>query len=946
MEFLEQLTFEQREVAELFGKGQAVVAGAGSGKTSTLVAKCKLFLILYPKSRFCAVSFTEKSAQDLKLKLSKNIEDLSSHTVTTIHGLCTKIIHDFTHESGLKGDEEVLNEFEASELWQNAFDTLWESDVPGDVRDSFFVLMDRESITGIKSLIARVRECAHFGALESLKKTGVDLESKSLVSVSEFVISQYEALKRKKGFIDFNDLEKHALIALRNSHIQKHYRQYFDLVLVDEFQDTNALQGELISLFVRPQYTNLCVVGDPKQSIYRFRDADYSIFQDFQKACEKNHTLTINFRSRPSLIQFVNRVCDPLFNETGLDFLALHPHRQEGTDEGVFYSPLEKPEELVSFFKNKIKAGEDLSSYVILLRKMRGNEDWFKVLTQNGIPLSIGSGGFFWEDPKVKELVSFLKWWNEPLHQFSGAVFLKSPLMGFTENDFNKWLQSGKTLWDGFFESSHPLVKTLASYKGKSCRPGELLLSFLSSECSAQVENEYGLVFMRLWHKLETFSSDDKNFSQIVHILSSFVNDKKREVELPAPASSGQLRVLTVHGSKGLEFENVVLLDFWNQKERAKPAPLIYWDRNKGAYFSKRDESGERLKSDNEKFWKELEHSKELNETKRVFYVALTRAKERLFLFFPKDEPICLKPKDEPLKLDFWRAWVESSGLSHIKKIDQKQFAEPDLVYFKTVSTLETNHYNLGEQFIPKTYNHRPRMSVSEWAIYQKCELSYFWSILSPPEYIIQDENHNSMEDLGTLVHKCLENGDLSGLEEIKDTDFKIPLIIKNLESWISTSLLMRAKREGVERKILSEFSFEVNLHGQIFVGTMDRVIVDRNLGTNHCDVTLVDFKVTQKEKSESELLENYTPQMALYVNALRKLFKDDVGTFSIKVKIIAISSHSIREIDVNEAHLDINADQVLGIQSIVAGKKPDPKPSTFCFVCPWNKICPVKKLP
>ena len=185
------------------------------------------------------------------------------------------------------------------------------------------------------------------------------------------------------------------------------FHRRFDLVLVDEFQDTNPLQARVIERFCRPGYTNLCIVGDPKQSIYRFRDADVSVFEDFCRRLPERHSLTWNFRSRPGIIEYANALCAPAFEafghaptsalvpeargraslRRGRAARAHRPGRARGLDPGV-----------------RVRRGVPLEDMALLLRRIRGNEKWLKALTSAGIPIAVGSGGLFWEDPRVREL--------------------------------------------------------------------------------------------------------------------------------------------------------------------------------------------------------------------------------------------------------------------------------------------------------------------------------------------------------------------------------------------------------------------------------------------------------------------------------------------------------------------------------------------------------------
>src|SRR5207245_408548 len=137
----------------------------------------------------------------------------------------------------------------------------------------------------------------------------------------------------------------------------------------------------------------------------------------------------------------------------------------------------------------------------------------------------------------------------------------------------------------------------------------------------------------------------------------------RRERDVPPPLNQGQLPILTLHGSKGLEFPHVILVDL-GKKPKASDMPLLFWDREKGIRLGGRTEDGDRDSDDpTESRWREDERRKELAESKRLFYVALTRARERLVLVCPKLEEkdqAKIKPESAYTE-DHWRAWIECS---------------------------------------------------------------------------------------------------------------------------------------------------------------------------------------------------------------------------------------------------------------------------------------------
>ena len=733
----EKLSPEQRRVVETWGRGMAVLAGAGSGKTTTLVVKCVELLKSRPEAKLCAVSFTERSAGDLREKLSAQVP-LPGHWVMTIHGLCGSIIREFPRQAGYHGDERMLSQPEAEAMWERAIEALWFEDIPAEIQEQAEILLERESRSGFIDLLRRVRELALQGALASLESQELDPHSLALARVGRFVLERYERLKRRRGALDFSDLENGADRALEHEEVRQYYQNRFDLVMVDEFQDTNPLQASIVFRFVRPDLSNLCVVGDPKQSIYRFRDADVSVFEDCCARLPERLSLTWNFRSRPGVIDFSNQICAPAFEASQMQYEALVPKREllEGL-QSVEILEEATPARLASWIHSELARGVKLNEMALLLRKIRGKEEWLRGLSSAGISVAVGSGGLFWEDPRVREMTAFLKWWDNPGNALAGAVFLRAPWVGVSDRDIDAWVKQDPTLWAPFFASSYPLARRLRAWAEvhASVRPGQLLMELLIDEAA---EQELGAPLLGLWHRAEELSSRGMDFHRVAQELSTAMEEKRRERDVPPPKGvegsdvaganaagapggtasngagaggagssnvAGQLVVLTVHASKGLEFPHVLILDLPEKADRARPMPALFWDRKRGAFLARRQMDGSRDK-DAEGEWSEEEKRQELAESKRLFYVAVTRARERLVLIYPEPKkgrpteeiPVAdlgaaaatahftapsaemksatkaprakaVKEPVDPRKQDFWRGWIESAapGLPRIE---------------------------------------------------------------------------------------------------------------------------------------------------------------------------------------------------------------------------------------------------------------------------------------
>ncbi len=961
---------QQLEIISSFGVGQAVIAGAGCGKTTTLVAKCIALLKERPKARFCAVSFTEKSVRDLKESLKKGFqkEGFDSlylqemgrhHWIKTIHGLCLSIIQEFPLESGLLGGERIILQDEADRLWERSLYLLWTRNENKEISLAVDRLLHRYSRGMLESNFKQLRSLISFGVSSFMEKAIIDREEmKDLWLVFQSVFDRFQQWKMKAGALDFNDLERFARVALEHESVQKHYHERFDLVLVDEFQDTNPIQGEILEKLVKPGYLNLCIVGDPKQSIYRFRDADVSVFQDLTLKLGKKHLLDTNYRSVPEIIHFVNQVCAPVFENAQLDYEPLQAGRDSNPliSDRVIKLQIEDERSLAQYLKEQQNSGIDLSEYVILVRSVRKDKTqrYLNALDTMQIPYLLGSGGRFYADPRVRELVAFLKGWCSPNHTLSQATALRSPWIKVSDPELLEWKDD---FYGSFFQkSTHPIAIALKdSYLSRiPLRPGEVLEKIWDS---LEVGSEMELPIASLWQKVEEFSSRGSRFEEVVQELVKAIDGDKIEKEIPTPAEKGMLRIMTIHASKGLQFPRVILLDFEGEYRMPTGSNDLIWNRKKGIHLYVRDEAGVRDPDNVEnQNWAEMEKRAAVAESKRLFYVAITRAQEQLILGWKKDVKVS-KTKIPSLAADDWRTWVDHSvGLSLpvlevLISVDQN--AVMSLIENNVVSEPIQN-----SKLILDSKSYRPRHSASEWMILNQCKLRYQRKFFSPEweeekqvftDPSLNEEAPTDVEKLGEKVaekglrvHKHLENEDWDQLIE----EFATPLIGQKVVSDLNHLL---QSQESQDWKIFREIAFEVpftdtGTGDEAFVGMMDRLEVNQKEGI----IRVLDYKWTLAEKSPEEMREHYQLQLELYSWAAIQLCGGDFEVRSLETKLIHFTHQGVKVIDVQidlntlpktvmnllaEARLTLTVERSL--QQNIATK------GEYCRYCEFKNTCP-----
>ncbi len=933
---------KQKVIVESFGRGLAVVAGAGCGKTTTLVAKCRELLSRNPKARFCAVSFTEKSVRDLRESLSEKLGgvDLQDHWVKTIHGLCASVLHEFPVAAGLQGGERILIEDEANRLWGRSLEVLWSSNDNAGISEALDRLLLVYSRGSLEELLKKLRSLMSFGVDEFISKSFDRQEVRDLWLVFESVYQRYQQSKNRDGGLDFNDLELKADLALSDERVRNHFHSRFDLVMVDEFQDTNPLQGRILERFVKPGLKNMCIVGDPKQSIYRFRDADVSVFQDLTVRLAERHVLDENYRSRPPIIEFVNEVCEPAFQASNLPYEPLLA-RRDATGEGAV-SILEwtREADLAGFLLSEQRKGVDLSEFVILARTLRNPKTraFLLVLEERGIPFLLGSGGRFYEDPRVLEAIAFLKGWVSPENTISQVTALRAPWIGVSD----EWLlqKKGAYFKHFFTEKTHPVARALGELylspgRTSTVRPGQILAGLLALEV---LDEELYAPLVSLWHKVEEWSRQGLRFEAVVAQLTDAVENEKIEKEVPAPAEKGMVRVMTVHGSKGLQFPRVILLDFEGPSRNSNRSGNLIWDRKLGVHLLNRDEDGETLKDDPENVkWKELEKQSAIAESKRVFYVALTRAQERLILVWKKEVKESKKSQEpgyDPYLEDNWRGWVKAARVPEALSFEPGEAAIQEKGPADGPSALP-------EKIAFDSKPYRARHSPSEWMVLNQCARRYRKRFL---EHEVEDTKAGSVTGSGKGISASAsaERGERihKFIEEKRDEELVSEFPDPALGARFVSELRGFLRDSGGAIKSYTELAFEVPLSDrEALVGMMDRLEVDFETKA----IRVIDYKFTSKPVEAQALLLNYALQLRLYAHAAIKLL--DFEPVKIEGFLVHFTETSFEIIPAPASWFgpSVISNEVSELFARAKSEDESPQAGEHCRYCEVRESCPAK---
>ena len=507
--------------------------------------------------------------------------------------------------------------------------------------------------------------------------------TRDLLTLYKRVRTDYQNAKFSQSTLDFSDLQlKTRDLFCNNEEIRQELIKRYKYFMVDEYQDTNELQYELVMLLTNKlKCANLFIVGDPKQSIYRFRGADVRVFEKTKQTiiaeCGLDISLTENFRSLRDPIGFINYFFDHLMgdgseNEFEVEYEALTQARPVNTNGGIEILLGKQDDEaaneykLISHYIKNMKASEETvwvrgkngdeverpieyGDIAILIRSRRHLPDLEHALLEASIPYLTTSGVGFYQRQEIYDIWNYLNFLNAPSeNDASLAAVLRSPAFGISDAElYEISLQEGTNFWEkaqNYQTYSEHLKRTIHTLKKHS----PLAHRMPVNQLIVTIVNETGLIgtlktgiygqqrsanYQKLLELARNFDGDENTqiLPDFIEFLDILITEEPQEGQAPIEAGSGAVQIMTIHAAKGKEFPVVMLprLDRGGQTDRE---PFI--DEILGIGFSplKPDEGYRRTEPEIIAHIKNRSNEKETAEKKRLFYVGATRAQDRLIL--------------------------------------------------------------------------------------------------------------------------------------------------------------------------------------------------------------------------------------------------------------------------------------------------------------------------
>jgi len=387
-----------------------ILAGAGTGKTRVITARIAHLLAHRVRpEEILAVTFTNKAAQEMRERVAGAVPKQAAEAVTisTFHSLCVRILRESITCLGYKGNFTIYDQ----------------SDQVGLLRR----IIVRKA-AGDEKLEPRLAQ----NLISSAKNKGRPVSERDDSLIAE-VFQAYQAELRQLNAVDFDDLILLAVKVLKEApEVRESWRRRFRFMMVDEFQDTNSLQMELVGLLVDPAANNICVVGDDDQSIYGFRGAEISNILDFERffPAPKVIKLEENYRSTNLILKLANSL---IKHNAGRREKTLWSSKGEGELPRLVGMPDEETEaealvdEILGQRRERKRAWED---FAILFRMNTQSRLFEQALREKDIPYRILGGQSFFEKREVKDVLAYLSLFLNPNDDVSLLRVINQPPRG------------------------------------------------------------------------------------------------------------------------------------------------------------------------------------------------------------------------------------------------------------------------------------------------------------------------------------------------------------------------------------------------------------------------------------------------------------------------------------------------------------------------------------
>lgn len=616
MDILTNISLVQREAILHRGSPLLLLAGAGSGKTLVITKKIAYLIkeCEIPPERIMAVTFTNKAANEMKNRVCELLPEIKPYRlfVRTFHSACLRILKENAHYIGYKSDFIILDEGDKLSIIKKIMKA---EDTPKRITPKMII----KFISNIKN--------------ETEDNIAYDYD----MHFFEDVYNKYLEYQLKENLMDFDDLILNTIkLFEKELPVLNYYKERFKYILVDEFQDTNPQQYKLIKLLTQNADNDLTVVGDDDQSIYSFRGATVLNILNFENDFPNTRIIRLeeNYRCPKDIVEAALSVIKNNSQRHRKNVFS-NKENQYKIENWICYSDLEEAKDIVEEIEKLFDLGFEASDIVILFRTNSQSRVYEKELLTHSINYKILGGVGFYERAEIKDSIAFLRLMTDFKDNFSFRRTVNTPPRSIGEKSLSIFEDfaslRGLTLYDAVdYIKESPLTKKAAN----GIKAYKSILEDYSKKIKEDAESNGGIniesIFFNFLEDINYFSifkSDGEvrmatandNIKELFRAYYDYkeiennadINNFLEETSLYKDTYNNEnkdaITLMTVHNAKGLEFEVVFMT---GMEHSVFPH-----------YFALEEENG-------------------IEEERRLFYVAITRAKQKLYLTYSKKRRI------------------------------------------------------------------------------------------------------------------------------------------------------------------------------------------------------------------------------------------------------------------------------------------------------------------
>ncbi len=1027
----EELNEQQRVAIEQIQGPSIIIAGPGSGKTFVIIEKVlNLVKSGISQGSILCMTFTEKAAGEMKHRLEK--QGVLDAKVNTFHSFAKEILEDNFIESGLGKTTKIFKK--TSQLvWcirnTDKFDFNTDYLDLGNNQIRIFTAI-LEAISSFKEEIISPQELQDYVKSNLKKLSNADQEDIEIQKQLKFhhrlgefnkVYKAYEDYREEKNLIDFDDMITKALELLRKDKVVlQNYLDKFKYILVDEFQDNNYSQLQLVKIL--GQEKNITVVGDDDQCIMRFQGAYFGIFKDFEKTYPgfKKIELSRNYRSTKNIVKTANQLLESIKQR---EKKSLYSDEEYGDQVQVIRTPTDKGE--VEFVVKTIRSLIDkplkrrdgsiipisYKDIAILSRRKVEGQKFTKSLRSFGIPATFVGETNIFTSPAILDLFSFLKIANSPttsgaevyrllkshgttdqnIAVLTNAAHKKARHVYAGEQDFvldtlreyDKFEIKQKAEIAELIEQIDKVLQ-LTSHATISELVYKIMFNisdlYKKSVNSEKIQDKKNILLLNKFYEITQEFQDIYPTSPLSEFLKHIEIVGEFEIEIEDIILENTVNVSTMHKSKGRQFPIVFVTDLaegrfpggWKELQFTVPIELM---------------KGVDRTIDTEEL--------HIEEERRLLYVSMTRAMNKLFLLYPKrytgnvnEKPASqflreLDYEKNPLiklvdfdesaefnmeaedviereKSELQREATSAINQSHLTTAIHRIVELARLTYYEkhgsfdgfepeNVLKIDVNDLDLSYEVTgikqPLINKEDFTLSPSSIKAYEDCPLKFkYQKIMRVPQPA------SVATDLGTVIHAVTEEmaedkakGEKltkeKGLEKLKDK-----WIFRSYQNQTDENNAVERAEQMIETYVNweeqtkntlvgTEIPFEIKIGEITFTGRIDRL--EKNPDGKY---EVVDFKSGSSVKSKNKA--KVDPQLNIYAKAVEKM----KGELPAKASLFYVEKNKMVEYPVTRELVDEAIEGIIEMTKEILKENFKATPSIqACMFCSYQSICDAK---